>query len=166
MNGKIIVFTGDGKGKTTAAIGTAVRAAGYGKKVVMIQFLKKGEYGETRIQNENFKIYQFGREEFVISPQQKDYELAEKALNFAFEVIEKEKPFLLILDEINVAIDMGLIKKEKVMELLEKRGETHIILTGRNVCDEVIKAADLITEMRKVKHYYDKGTKAIEGIEY
>ena len=165
MKGKVIVFTGDGKGKTTAAIGTAIRAMGYGKKVVMIQFLKKGNYGETRLKNENFEIYQFGREEFVIHPEKIDYELASKAMKFAGDILKK-KPFLLILDEINVALDMGLISLQEVISLLGKREESHIILTGRNASNEIIKMADLVTEMKKIKHYYDAGVKAIEGLEY
>ncbi len=165
MSGKILVFTGDGKGKTSAAIGTAIRAIGYGKKAIMVQFLKKGEYGEIKFKNENFEIHQFGREEFVIHPKKIDYELAAKAIKFANEALQK-KPFLLILDEINVALSMGLIDLKDVMSLLEKRGETHVILTGRNASREIIEIADLVTEMKKVKHYYDEGVKAIEGLEY
>ena len=165
MSGKILVFTGDGKGKTSAAIGTAIRAIGHGKKVIMIQFLKKGEYGEIKFKNENFEIHQFGREEFVIHPKKIDYELAAKAIEFANEALQK-KPFLLILDEINVALSMGLIDIKDVISLLEKRGETHVILTGRNASREIIEIADLVTEMKKVKHYYDEGVKAIEGLEY
>jgi len=166
MKGKIIVFTGDGKGKTTAAIGTAIRAIGYGKKVVMIQFLKKGEYGEIRFKNKDFKIYQFGRREFVIEPMQEDYYLAEKAIKFAEEILIEEKPFLLILDEVNVALSMELIKEKDLLSLLKKRKGSHIILTGRNASKNIIKIADLVTEMKKIKHYYDTGIKAIEGLEY
>ena len=166
MKGKVIVFTGDGKGKTTAAIGTAIRAIGYGKKVVMIQFLKKGEYGEIRFKNKDFKIYQFGRREFVIEPMQEDYYLAEKAIKFAEEILIEEKPFLLILDEVNVALSMELIKEKDLLSLLKKRKDSHIILTGRNASKNIIKIADLVTEMKKIKHYYDTGIKAIEGLEY
>ena len=166
MNGKIIVFTGDGKGKTTAAIGTAIRAIGYGKKVVMIQFLKKGDYGEIKFKNKDFKIYQFGRKEFVIKPKQEDYDLAKEAIKFAEEVLIKKKPFLLILDEVNVALSMELIEEKDVLSLLEKRNGSHVILTGRNASKNIIKIADLVTEMKKIKHYYDAGTKAIEGLEY
>ena len=165
MSGKILVFTDEGKGKTSAAIGTSIRAIGHGKKVIMIQFLKKGEYGEIKFKNENFEIHQFGREEFVIHPKKIDYELAAEAIKFAKEALQK-KPFLLILDEINVALNMGLIDLKDVMSLLEKRGETHVILTGRNASREIIEIADLVTEMKKVKHYYDAGIKAIEGLEY
>ena len=165
MKGKILVFTGDGKGKTTAAIGTAIRAIGHGKKVIMIQFLKKGEYGEIKFKNKNFEIYQFGRKEFVIKPEKEDYEIAKKAIKFAEDVLNK-KPFLLILDEINVALNMGLIDINEVISLLEKREDCHVILTGRNAHEEIIKIADLVTEMKKIKHYYDAGIKAIEGLEY
>jgi len=165
MSGKILVFTGDGKGKTSAAIGIAIRAIGHGKKAVMIQFLKKGEYGETKFKNENFEIHQFGRKEFVLNPQKIDYELAAEAIKFANKALQK-KPFLLILDEINVALSMGLVTIEDIKSLIEKRGETHIILTGRNASKEIIEIADLVTEMKKIKHYYDAGIKAIEGLEY
>lgn len=162
----ILVFTGDGKGKTTSAFGMAIRAIGHQKKVIIIQFLKKGEYGETKLFKKlGIEIYQFGRKDFVFEVTKEDYEMAQKALKKAYEKL-KEKPFLLILDEVNVAIDMGLIKLKDVIDLLKKAEETHIILTGRNAPQELIKYADLVTEMKKIKHYYDMGIKAIEGLEY
>lgn len=162
----ILVFTGDGKGKTTSAFGMAIRAIGHQKKVIIIQFLKKGEYGETKLfEKLGIEIYQFGRKDFVFEATKEDYEMAQKALKKAYEKL-KEKPFLLILDEVNVAIDMGLIKLKDVIDLLKKAEETHIILTGRNAPQELIKYADLVTEMKKIKHYYDMGIKAIEGLEY
>ncbi|MCD6512042.1 MAG: cob(I)yrinic acid a,c-diamide adenosyltransferase [Thermoplasmata archaeon] len=164
MKGKVLVFTGDGKGKTTAAIGTGCRAHGHGKKVFMVQFLKKGEYGE--IKAIPFPVYQFGREEFVIKPSEEDYKLAREGMDFARELIKKEKPFLLILDELNVAISMGLVNIDDAMRLIEERGETNLIITGRNAHERIINAADLVTEMRNVKHYFDSGTNAIEGLEY
>lgn len=165
MNGKIIVLTGDGKGKTTSAIGMAVRASGHGKKVIIVQFLKKGRYGELKAELKNIEIHQFGREEFVFEASREDYEIVEEGLKFSLNALKK-KPFMLILDEINVAISSGLIKLEDVMELINGRGKTHIILTGRDAHPEIIKRADVVTEMKKIKHYYDIGVKAIEGIEY
>ncbi|HEC76521.1 MAG TPA: cob(I)yrinic acid a,c-diamide adenosyltransferase [Thermoplasmatales archaeon] len=165
MNGKIIVLTGDGKGKTTSAFGMAVRASGHGKKVVIIQFLKKGMYGEIRAEIKNVEIRQFGREEFIFEPEKEDYELTKKAIEFSLNALKKQ-PFMLILDEINVALSIGLVKVKDVLKLIDKRGETHIVLTGRNAPSEIIECADIVTEMKNIKHYYDKGTKAIEGIEY
>lgn len=164
MKGKVLVFTGDGKGKTTAAIGTGCRAYGHGKNVAMIQFLKKGEYGE--IKAIPFPVYQFGREEFVIKPEKIDYELAEKGIEFARELLQKEKPFLLILDELNVAISMGILDINKAMEVIESRGETNLIITGRNAHEKIVEIADLVTEMKNIKHYFDSGINAIEGLEY
>jgi len=166
MKGKIIVFTGNGKGKTTASFGMALRAAGHGKKVIIIQFLKKGEYGEIKALKEiGIEVYQFGKRQFVFEPNEKDMEKAAKALSIAKEKLN-EQPFMLILDEINVALSMHIIKLEDVIDLIEKRGETHVVLTGRNAPQEIIEIADLVTEMKKIKHYYDKGEEAEEGIEY
>lgn len=165
MNGKIIVLTGDGKGKTTSAIGMAVRASGHGKKVIMIQFLKKDRYGELKAELKNIEICQFGRKEFVLEPCKEDYEIAEEAIKFSLNAL-KRQPFMLILDEINVAISFGVVKLEDVMKLIDERGETHIVLTGRNAHPGIIKIADIVTEMKNIKHYYDDGEEAIEGIEY
>lgn len=166
MKGKILVLTGDGKGKTTAAIGTAIRAVGHGKRVIIIQFLKKGEYGEIKaLRNAGVEVYQFGSGEFVFQPTDEDFRRAEDAVNFALEKM-MENPFLLILDEINVALSIGVVKLEDIIELLDARGETHIILTGRNAPPEILQKADLVTEMKNIRHYYDKGEKAIEGLEY
>ncbi len=163
MKGKIIVFTGDGKGKTTASLGMAIRAIGHGRKVVIIQFLKKGEYGE--IKSGILEIHQFGREKFVFEPEEKDFEEVKKAMEYAREAL-KRKPFMLILDEINVAVALKLVSIEEVVKLIEERGKTHVVLTGRNAPEEIIRIADLVTEMKKIKHYYDDGIEAIEGLEY
>jgi len=163
MKGKVIIFTGDGKGKTTASLGMALRALGHGKKVVIIQFLKKGEYGETK--SGILEIHQFGKEKFVFEPKKEDFEEAKKAMKFAREAL-KRKPFMLILDEINVAMALKLVPIEEVVKLIEEREETHMVLTGRNAPKKIIRIADLVTEMKKIKHYYDKGIEAIEGLEY
>ena len=167
MNGKIIVFTGDGKGKTTAAFGMALRAAGHGKRVIIIQFLKKGDYGEIKAFKKfnNVEVFQFGKEEFVFEPEEEDFRKAAEAINMASKKLT-EKPFMLILDEANVALSMGLIKLGDILDLIDGRGETNIVLTGRNAPKKIIELADLVTEMKKIKHYYDKGEEAEEGIEY
>jgi len=162
MKGLVYVYTGDGKGKTTAALGSALRAAGYGKRAVIVQFLKKGNYGEKR---SSLEIHQFGREQFVFEPEERDYELAADGIAFAREILD-ERPFLLVLDEVNMAASMGLVGIDDVLDVVGRRGETNIILTGRNAPQEFVDAADLVTEMKKVKHPFDKGIKGREGLEY
>ncbi|MEM2935179.1 MAG: cob(I)yrinic acid a,c-diamide adenosyltransferase, partial [Candidatus Thermoplasmatota archaeon] len=111
------------------------------------------------------EVFRFGRKDFVFGAREQDVEIAEKAMNFAREEIKK-KPFLIILDEINVAIDKNLIKVEDVINLINEREETNIILTGRNARKEIIEIADIVTEMKNIKHYYEKTGETIEGIEY
>jgi len=165
MKGKVIVLTGDGKGKTTSAFGCALRAAGHGKRVVFIQFMKARESGEAMIEVKNIDIARFGRKPFVFEASKEDIEMAEKAMEFARKAIKK-KPFMLILDEINVVVDKNLLKVEDVINLIRERGETNIILTGRNARKEIIEIADIVTEMRNIKHYYEKTGETIEGIDY
>lgn len=172
--GKIHVYTGDGQGKTTAALGLALRAIGHGYKVIIIQFMKKRpKTGEILIQKRlspDLEIYQFGREIFVKKeqPEQEDIEFAKKGLDFAYKALENQQPDILILDEINVAIDFNLLKVDDLLKFLDKvpRRGTEIVLTGRGAKKEIIKRADLVTEMKKIKHYYDTGLLAREGIEY
>jgi len=166
------VYTGTGKGKTTAAIGLACRAIGRGLKVYMIQFLKGGwETGELKAieERENFKIVQYGRKEFVdpSNPSKEDMDLAKKALDHAREVLKSGEWDMVILDELNVAINMGLVPLEEALQLIkEKPEEVELVITGRGAPKEIIEVADLVTEMREVKHYYRKGIPARKGIEY
>ncbi len=162
----IFLFTGNGKGKTTASIGMGIRAAGHKKRVVMIQFMKGRKTGETMIKIPNFEIYQFGRKEFVDykNPTEEDKRLAREGLEFAKKV-SKEKPFMIILDEINVAVYSELVKKEDVIEFI-KNTDSHVVLTGRYAPKEFIEIADLVTEMKEIKHPYEKGIGAQEGIEW
>jgi cob(I)alamin adenosyltransferase len=170
--GKIHVYTGNGSGKTKAALGLALRAVGQGLKVAMIQFMKGQETGEKLIQKKlepNFKMYSFGQDTFIKKgeAEKTDKDLAKLALNFAQKVILSRDVDVLILDEINVACDFGLISEKDVLDFLDKKSKgMEIILTGRNASKKVIDKADLVTEMKKIKHYYDKGVKAREGIEY
>ena len=161
----IIIYTGNGKGKTTAAIGAGIRAVGHGKKVVMIEFMKGQDTGELHVNIPNFKIYQFGSEQFVIKPTEEDKKRAREALRFAEEIYIKEKPFLIILDEINVAVSMSLLTVDEVLMTLEKI-KSHVILTGRYAPVEFISIADLVTEMKEIKHPYQKGIPAQEGIDF
>lgn len=168
--GKIHIYTGDGKGKTTAAVGLATRALGRGYKVAFIQFLKARESGEFGIlkKDPNFIYQQFGRDDFVDrhSLQDKDFKLVKKAFKFAQEVL-KENPNLIVLDEINAALDFGLLETKDVLDYLDNLpAGVEVVLTGRNAKLELVERADLVTEMREVKHYFRKGVGAREGIEY
>ncbi|MDP2909014.1 MAG: cob(I)yrinic acid a,c-diamide adenosyltransferase [Nanoarchaeota archaeon] len=164
----IHLYTGDGGGKTTSALGVAMRALGHGKKVVMIQFMKgRTDTGEYKIQKQlkNFKVYQFGREDFikpVDKPTEKDYKLAEKGLRFVEKTL-KEKPCLLILDEINLAAAIGLLKISDVLKVLEKKSkDTHLIMTGRHAPEEFIRIADIVTTVEDVKRVEREAQKGIE----
>ncbi|MEM0240845.1 MAG: cob(I)yrinic acid a,c-diamide adenosyltransferase [Candidatus Nezhaarchaeales archaeon] len=170
--GYIHVYTGDGEGKTLTAFGLALRAIGHGFKVIIIQFMKgRKDVGEYKIKDRlqpEYEIYQFGREEFVDlnNPQPIDYELARKALEFAEKALER-KPKVLVLDEINLAAAIGLVKVEEVLKLLEKvPEETVVVLTGRRAPKEFIEIADLVTELKEIKHPYRFGVEARKGIEY
>jgi len=169
--GLIQVYTGNGKGKTTAALGLALRAIGHGYKVGMVQFMKKNdEYGEVKVSNllPRFSLFQFGRNVFVKkNPEKIDIELAKDGFSFAREAMRKGEFDILILDEINVAIYFGLISEEDVLKLLdEKPPNVELILTGRYARDSIIKRADLVTEMKEIKHPYQNGVMAREGIEF
>lgn len=167
----IQVYTGNGKGKTTAAFGLAIRALGSGLRVCLIQFMKKGEFGEIKFFKKQKKIVlrQFGEKTFVSSkkPGKKDIAAAKKALLFAEKTLKDGCFDLVILDEINVAVYFGLINLERVIRLLKKAPlSTEVVLTGRYAHAKIIKQADLVTEMKERKHYFWKGQKARKGIEY
>ena len=170
--GLVQVYTGDGKGKTTAAIGLALRAAGRGLKVFIIQFLKGGfDYGELRLleQLPNIEVRAFGRGRFITSsgPSQEDIEEARKAMDLAREVIMGGEYDVVILDEVNVAIYFGLVSLDEVLELIRERPRhVELILTGRKAPEALIEVADLVTEMREVKHPYKRGMPPRPGIEF
>jgi|UniRef100_A0A7V3VUI0 cob(I)alamin adenosyltransferase len=168
----IQIYTGNGKGKTTAALGLALRAVGHGKKVIMIQFMKgKINYGELKSAKllKNFKIEQYGRPDFVDkdNPAEIDKELARKGFERAKQVIKEKKYDIVILDELNVAIDYGLIPLNEVLEFLKKIPKRiEVVITGRYMPEEFNDYADLISEIREVKHYFQKGVRARKGFEY
>jgi cob(I)alamin adenosyltransferase len=170
--GLVQVYTGNGKGKTSAAFGLALRATGRGLKVYMIQFIKGGfDYGELyTVKNlPNFTLKAFGRGKFVTSkpPHKEDVRLAQEALHLAEQVIQSGSYDIVILDEINVALDLKLISLEDVLKLImSKPSGLELILTGRNAPEEIVEVADLVTEMKEVKHPFSKGTEARKGIEY
>jgi len=169
--GYIHVYTGPGKGKTTAAIGLGIRAAGAGLKVNMIQFMKGRKYSElvTIDKIQNFLYSQHGRDEFVNkeNPEKIDIELAQKGFKHAEEIIKSNNYDMIILDEINVAVDFGLISLNKVLDIIEEKPEKlELILTGRYAHPEIVKIADYVSEILEIKHPYQKGVKAREGIDY
>lgn len=169
--GYIQVYTGNGKGKTTASIGLGMRAVGDGAKVFMIQFMKGRRYSEIDAiaKIENFTIEQHGRDEFVSKedPEQIDLDLAREGFEVAKKIVARGEHDLVILDELNVAVDFGLLGIDEVMELMEIKPEKmEMVLTGRYAHDRIIERADLVTEMREIKHFYQKGVEARKGIEF
>jgi cob(I)alamin adenosyltransferase len=170
--GLVQVYTGNGKGKTSAAFGLALRAIGRGLNVYIIQFIKGGfDYGELYIVGKlpNLKLKAFGRGKFVTEkpPNKKDIKLAQEALALAEEVVKSGEYDIVILDEINVALNLKLVHLEKVLELIKNK-PTHVelVLTGRYAPKEIIEAADLVTDMKAVKHPFNNGYQARKGIEY
>ena len=170
--GLVQVYTGDGKGKTTAAFGLALRAIGRGLKVYIIQFIKGGfDYGELYVIDKlpNVTLRAFGRGRFVVEqpPPKEDVRLAEEALELAEKVIKSGEHDVVILDEVNVALHLKLISLERVLELIKSKPKhVELILTGRYAPKEIIEIADLVTEMREIKHPYKRGYQARMGIEF
>ena len=170
--GYVQVYTGNGKGKTTASLGLAVRAAGHGLRVVIIQFMKGwidyGELAGVRMLAPYVEIHQAGRDTFVNrkNPDPEDVRLAREGFERARETILGRRADIVVLDEINCAVDFGLLPVAEVLELVRSRPEgMELVLTGRGAPPEILDAADLVTEMRDVKHYYEKGVDARTGVE-
>ena len=170
--GLVQVYTGNGKGKTTAALGIALRAVGHGFKVLIVQFMKGNiEYGELESARKlfpNLTIKPMGRKTFVSKscPDPVDVRQAQKGFSLAKKAVKNKEFDVVILDEINVAVDYGLIPLEDLLQLIDSKPETvELILTGRNAKPEILDKADLVTEMIDRKHYYDKGISARKGIE-
>jgi len=173
VKGLVQVFTGSGKGKTTAALGTVLRAAGHNLKIFVVFFIKGGythvEYS-TLSKLPNVKVAAFGLRQFIyknneINPEEKAQ--AKAALAAAREAITGGSYDLVVLDEINVAVYFNLIGLDEVLQLIrDKPSHVELILTGRNADPRLIEAADLVTEMVKIKHPFDSGIKARQGIEY
>lgn len=169
-----MVNTGPGKGKTTAAMGTALRAVGNGMKVLMLQFLKGswhyGELDAAKTFGDNFVMKQMGRGFVKVGGAETDPEdirMVEEAWAEASAAILSGKWDLVILDEINYAISYGMLDPAQVVETLQKKPEqVHVILTGRNAHPTIVELADTVTEMKQVKHAYERGVMAQRGIEY
>ncbi len=187
MKGLVQVYTGNGKGKTTTALGLGLRATGHGLKVCVIQFLKGAHYlGELESARKlkNFKIFQFGAPcpwsrdmekgiircgscRYCFSIHKEDYAKARIGMDFAREATTSGDFDLVILDEINVAMDKGVVPPEDVMELIKNKADNvELVLTGRAAPDQIIGAADLVTEMKEIKHPMRKGVEARVGIDF
>jgi cob(I)alamin adenosyltransferase len=170
--GLIHVYTGHGKGKTTAAMGQAMRAAGQGYKVYVVQFMKGWPYyGELHTvgQHPNIVLKQFGRPDFVNkeNPEPVDIRMAQEALDHARKIVRSGEYDLVILDEVNVALEWKLIELQDVLSLLDEKPEgVELIMTGRYAHPDVIARADLVTEMREIKHPYREGVLGRQGIDY
>jgi cob(I)alamin adenosyltransferase len=171
-NGLVIVITGNGKGKTTAAFGQALRAIGQGYKVFVLQFMKGRKYGEfiaTEKYLPRLTVRMSGLDSFVMrdNPAAIDIELAQKGLDAAQKAINSGKYDMVILDEINVALDFKLIDLQEVIDIIKnKPAGLDLILTGRYAPPEIIELADTVSEVQEVKHHYSKGIKDRAGIEY
>lgn len=166
----IQVYTGDGKGKTTAALGLALRAAGAGLKVYICQFCKGKHYceHESLKKIKNIKIEQYGAACFIRrAPSSADIKLARSGVKAASKAIRSRRYSLIVLDEINVALKLKLVSLENVLSLIKSTPkDIELILTGRSACPEVLKIADLVSEVREKKHYYKNGIPARKGIEF
>lgn len=171
MKGYIQLYTGNGKGKTTAAFGVALRAAGCGKKTFIAQFVKGMPYAELdAVQNNlpQITVRQYGLDCFIINkPTEADIDAARKGLTEVREIISSGKYDIIILDEACIAVYYNLYTVNEIIDVINlKKEETEIIVTGRYAPQELIDVADLVTEMREIKHYYQKGVEARKGIEY
>lgn len=170
----IQIYTGNGKGKTTASIGQGIRAAGNGFKVYMVQFLKGGPTGELEIVKNipNFNIFRFeSPKDFVWNLKPKEIEVLKgeikEGYNFILKAIENNECDLLIIDEIMAVLSYGYLTKEEVLKILDSnKNNIEIVMTGRDVPEYLVERADLVTEMKMIKHYFEKGVPARKGIEF
>ena len=174
-DGLVIVYTGGGKGKTTAALGMALRAIGYQHKVCMIQFIKGswhyGEMDSSKKLTPEFELIAAGKGFVGIlddtSPKEEHEKYAKEAMKICQEKILSGKFDLVILDEINYAVNLGLINIESVIELIKSKPQKlDLVLTGNHAKQEIIDLADLVTEMKEIKHPYQAGIKAKKGIDF
>lgn len=165
----IHLYTGDGKGKTTAAFGLAVRAACAGLNVYIGQFVKGMEYSEVGVQKvmPNIKIEQYGRDCFIEkNPEAEDFACAEIGFEKIKAALKSDEYDVVILDEITVALYYKLVDLDELLEVLKTRNKSiEVVLTGRNAPEELIEIADLVTEMQEIKHYYRQGVLSRKGID-
>jgi cob(I)alamin adenosyltransferase len=174
-DGIVIVYTGNGKGKTTASLGIALRAIGHGLKVCMVQFIKGewhyGELNSLKKLEPNFELIVAGKGFIGIIDDDHDFEEHVRAAKTALDIVEQRMSLhtfdIIILDEINYAVHLGLLQLGEVMRLVNNRPKhLSLILTGNYACEEIILLADLVTEMKEIKHPYKKGIKAKKGIDF
>jgi len=170
MKGYIHIYTGDGKGKTTAALGLALRAAGAGLSVYIAQFLKKGEYSEIKALDrfsDCITVEQYGLGRFVRgNPQKEDIDAAARGLKAIKSVMSGQKHQMIVMDEANVAVSCGLFTIKELLEIIDLKPEgVELVLTGRGAAPEIMERADLVSEVKSLKHYFQNGVKARIGIE-
>jgi cob(I)alamin adenosyltransferase len=169
MKGYVQIYTGNGKGKTTASLGLALRAAGAGLSVYIVQFLKKGDYSEIKALSkfENITIEQYGLGKFVKGkPSEEDIEAGKKGYQKLCEVLKENKHDMVIAEEGNVAVMCNLITEDDLLSLIDMKPENvELVITGRGAGERLIEKADLVTEMKEIKHYYKQGVAARLGIE-
>jgi cob(I)alamin adenosyltransferase len=171
MKGYVQVYTGNGKGKTTAAFGQALRAAGSGMKVFIGQFVKGKEYNENLAVARNLKdikVKQYGLGCFIVNtPTETDISAARKGLEEMRKIILDGDYDMVVMDEVNIAMYYQLFEIDELIDLIKSKPDhVELILTGRYAPQEIIESADLVTEMKEIKHYYQKGIEAREGIEF
>ena len=177
QHGYIQVYTGDGKGKTTASLGLAMRALGRDWKVLIVMFTKGGnDYGELNSFRElsekiadNLTIVQAGLDRVIYKSNEceKDHKKIKKGWNLVKKAVKNDEYQLIIMDEANIAIDMGILDVDEVVKVLKsKPDEMEIVLTGRNAHPKIVEIAHLVSRIEPVKHYWDKGVHARKGIEY
>jgi cob(I)alamin adenosyltransferase len=168
--GYIQIYTGNGKGKTTAALGLSLRAVCAGRKVFFGQFLKGMNYSELDAGKylPGFDLQQFGTDSFIFEkPGQEDIDAAREGLKRAEEVLVSGEYDIVVLDEVNLAVHYGMFTADELIEVLDKRHQkVEVVLTGRYAHSSLIEKADLVTEMKEIKHYYNDGVMAREGIEF
>jgi len=169
MKGYVQIYTGNGKGKTTASLGLALRAAGAGLKVYIVQFLKKGDYSEIKALSrfKNITIEQYGLGKFVKGrPSDEDITAGSRGYLKLCEILKQNKHDVVIAEEANVAVTCNLITEKELLSLIDmKPDNVELVITGRGATDSLINKADLVTEMKEIKHYYKKGVTARVGIE-
>lgn len=165
--GFVHVYTGDGKGKTTAALGLAMRAASAGKKVFIGQFVKGMHYSELDLKIENIEIKQYGADCFIYKdPTENDIKIARDGLAEMADILKSGKYDVVIMDEACIALYYKLFSFEELWKAVSQRAEhVEVVITGRYAPDILIEKADLVTEMKEIKHYYTKGIQARTGIE-
>ena len=174
-DGIVIVYTGNGKGKTTASLGVALRAIGYGLRVCMVQFIKGewhyGELNSIKKLEPDFELIVAGKGFIGIIDDDHAFEEHVSAARTALDIVEQKISLdtfdIIILDEINYAVHLGLLQLADVLKILQNRPKhLSLILTGNHACEEIIMLADLVTEMKEIKHPYKKGIKAKRGIDF